>query len=68
MELAVIRTCRAHGLSLSEFHALPEGEKVDLVAYDFRRQQQLHRFYSTVRESKYPDAPSLMLVLLAMME
>lgn len=64
----MLRTARAHGLSLSEFHALPEAEKTTLVAYDERRQQQLRRFYSTMRESKYPDAPSMMLVLLAMME
>lgn len=64
----MLRVCRAHGWTRAVFDALPDSEKVDVLAFDARRQQQLQRYYHTIRAAKYPDAPSLMMLILQMME
>jgi hypothetical protein len=66
--LTLLRTCARHGLTRTAFWALPENEQLDMLAYDFYRQQQLSTLMTSIRDAKYPDGGALVAALVAALE
>lgn len=69
MELAILRICERNGWTQAFFESLPDKEKDDRLAFDYKRQatidSMLSIFYQKIDEKKPIDMPAYIMLLLA---
>lgn len=65
-DLAVLRICERNGWSIErDWFALSDREREEWLARDIWRQDRVRRHFDTVMRMEYPDAGSLIALLIA---
>lgn len=63
-----MRICARMGWSLPQWQSLNPRERLDWLAWDYRRESKLADLRNTLTNLKYPDPGSLIAIIMAQME